>query len=53
MIETSLAIMIVSAVVTIGVTLTGIMFHWLRGDISGLRSDITTHLIEHTKGKSS
>ena len=51
MIETNLALALVGAVVTVGVSLTGIMFHWLRGDISALRSDMTTHLVEHTKEK--
>lgn len=51
MIEISLAVGLIGAVVTVGVTMTGIMFHWLRGDISALRTDMTTHLIEHSKGK--
>ncbi len=51
MIEVSLAVGLVGAVVTVGVTLTGLMFHWLRGDIQQLRTDMTTHLVTHAKGK--
>lgn len=51
MIDTALALGLVGAIVSIGVLLTGIMFHWLREDIQGLRDDMTTHLVAHIKEK--
>ena len=49
MMNITLAIGLVGAIVTIGVTLTGIMFHWLRSDLQQLRTDMTTHLFTHAK----
>jgi hypothetical protein len=50
MIETGLAVFLVGCVVTVGVSLTGIMFHWLRGDLAAIRQDLVNHLTIHSKG---
>lgn len=51
MITYSAALTLVGLVVTVGVGFTGLLFHWLRGDIQLMRIDLMNHMVEHTKDK--
>ena len=51
MIEYTACIAGVALVVSVGVTLTGIMFHWLRADILRVESKVDGHSSAHVEGK--
>ena len=51
MIELSAVLTLVGLIVTLGVTLTGIMFHWLRKDIMNVSAKIDAHTTLHLEGK--
>jgi hypothetical protein len=51
MIDYAICLSLVALVVTIGVSLTGLLFHYLRKDFARLETKVDGHFTSHLEGK--